>query len=60
MTRSVYLAIKYGSKAMTVTSPEKPQPSGSFVVTNSCSAYLGCYADLAYSTPTPIPKTTLV
>jgi len=49
MGRSVYIAIKYGSKAMAVTSPEKPKSSGSIIATSSCSAYLGAYSDIAYS-----------
>ncbi len=49
MTRSIFLAIKYGSQAMMVTSDEKPVGDGSIVVTSSCAAFLGAYADLGYS-----------
>lgn len=49
MQRSVFLAIKYGSQAMMVTSAEKPTPGGAIVVTSSCAAFLGAYADLGYS-----------
>lgn len=48
MQRGVFLAIKYGSQAMTVTSEEKMQPGGVFVVTGSCASYLGSYSDLPY------------
>jgi hypothetical protein len=48
MQRGVFLAIKYGSQAMMVTSGEKPQPGGVFVVTGSCAGFLGSYSDLPY------------
>lgn len=49
MTTSCFFAIKYGSQAMAVTSQEKPQSGGSIVLTSSCAAFLGAYADIAYS-----------
>ncbi|OQU94454.1 hypothetical protein CLAIMM_00809 [Cladophialophora immunda] len=55
MTRGVFLAIKYGSQAMMVTSDQKPQPGGTFVVTGSCAGFLGSYSDLPYA----VAKTAL-
>ncbi|RFU29320.1 hypothetical protein B7463_g7002, partial [Scytalidium lignicola] len=55
MQRGVFLAIKYGSQAMMVTSKEKPQFGGVFVVTGSCAGFLGSYSDLPYT----IAKTAL-
>lgn len=49
MTSSCFYAIKHGSRAMVVTSEEKPQPSGNIILTSSCAAFLGAYADIAYS-----------
>lgn len=49
MTTSCFYAIKYGSAAMAVTSQEKPQSGGSIVLTSSCAAFLGAYADISYS-----------
>ncbi|RHZ50530.1 hypothetical protein CDV55_101651 [Aspergillus turcosus] len=49
MTTSCFYAIKYGSQAMAVTSQEKPQPGGSIVLTSSCAAFLGAYADISYT-----------
>ena len=49
MTTSGFLAIKYGSKAMMVTSKEKPKGGGAIIITSSCCAFLGAYADIAYS-----------
>lgn len=49
MQRGVFLAIKYGSQAMMVTSQEKPKGGGTIVVTGSCAGFLGAYADLPYS-----------
>lgn len=49
MTTSVFYAIKHGSRAMMVTSSEKPKAGGNIVATSSCAAYLGAYADLSYS-----------
>lgn len=48
MQRGVFLAIKYGSQAMMVTSKEKTQYGGVFVVTGSCAGFLGSYSDLPY------------
>ena len=50
MQTSVFLALKHGSQAMMVTSDAKPHPGGSFVVTSSCSSFLGgtATADLSY------------
>ncbi len=48
MQRGVFIAIKYGSQAMMVTSAEKPQFGGVFVVTGSCAGFLGSYSDLPY------------
>jgi NAD(P)-dependent dehydrogenase (short-subunit alcohol dehydrogenase family) len=57
MQKSVFLALKYGSQAMMVTSDEKPKAGGSIVVTSSIAALLGSFADVAYSelqfAPTP-------
>jgi len=49
MTTSCFLALKHGSAAMMVTSPEKPKEGGSIVMTSSCAAFLGAFADVAYS-----------
>ncbi|KAJ5641176.1 hypothetical protein N7490_005176 [Penicillium lividum] len=49
MGSSCFYAIKHGSRAMVVTSEEKPQPSGNIVLTSSCAAFLGAYADIAYT-----------
>ncbi len=49
MQKGPYLAVKYGGQAMAVTSAEKPHPSGSVVITSSCAAFAGAYADLAYT-----------
>lgn len=49
MASSCFYAIKHGSRAMVVTSEEKPEPSGNTVLTSSCAAFLGAYADIAYS-----------
>ncbi|KAL4810596.1 hypothetical protein BDV18DRAFT_155208 [Aspergillus unguis] len=49
MTTSCFYAIKYASQAMVVTSKEKPQPSGNIILTSSCAAFLGAYADIAYT-----------
>lgn len=50
MQNSVFLALKLGSQAMMITSPEKKEPSGNFVITGSCSSFLGgtATADLSY------------
>lgn len=48
MTKGPFLAIKYGSPAMMMTSKTKPVPGGCFVVTGSCASYLGSYSDLPY------------
>lgn len=55
MSTSCFYAIKYGSQAMVVTSKEKPQPSGNIILTSSCAAFLGAYADISYSTQIPQP-----
>ncbi|VUC26555.1 unnamed protein product [Clonostachys rosea] len=49
MQKAPYLAVKYGSRAMSVTSAEKPKSKGSVVITSSCAAFAGAYADLAYT-----------
>ncbi|POR38179.1 Levodione reductase [Tolypocladium paradoxum] len=49
MQKGPYLSVKYGSQAMMVTSAEKPKPSGSIIITSSCAAFAGAYADLAYT-----------
>jgi len=54
MTRGVFLAIKYGSQAMMVTSEEKPQFGGTIVVTGSCAGFLGSYSDLPYGETHPV------
>ncbi|KAF2768271.1 3-oxoacyl-reductase-like protein [Teratosphaeria nubilosa] len=55
MQRGVFLAIKFGSQAMMVTSQEKAQPGGAIVVTGSCAGFLGSYSDLPYA----VAKTAL-
>jgi NAD(P)-dependent dehydrogenase (short-subunit alcohol dehydrogenase family) len=49
MQKAPYLAVKYGSQAMSVTSPAKPTAKGSVVITSSCAAFAGAYADLVYT-----------
>jgi hypothetical protein len=49
MTTSCFYAIKYGSQAMVITSKEKPNPGGNFILTSSSAAFLGAYADISYS-----------
>lgn len=48
MATGVFYAVKYGSKAMAVTSSEKPQPGGTIVVTASVAAAMGSFSDLCY------------
>ncbi|EXJ93255.1 hypothetical protein A1O3_01812 [Capronia epimyces CBS 606.96] len=55
MRRGAFIGIKYGSQAMMVTSADKPQPAGAFVVTRSCASFLGSYSDLPYA----VAKTAL-
>ena len=50
MQRAPFLAVKYGSKAMAVTSKEKPECKGSIVVTSSAAGLHASWSDLAYST----------
>ncbi|OAL39417.1 hypothetical protein AYO20_01287 [Fonsecaea nubica] len=50
MATSVFYAIKYGSQAMAVTSPAKPQSAGTIVVTASVAGVSGLFSDLGYST----------
>lgn len=48
MTTSVFFAIKYGGRAMMVTSPEKPVAGGSIVVTSSIAGVNPGFGDIAY------------
>lgn len=48
MTKGPFLAVKYGSPAMMVTSENKPTAGGNIVITGSCASYLGSYSDLPY------------
>ncbi|KAF5004105.1 hypothetical protein FDECE_9378 [Fusarium decemcellulare] len=50
MQRSFFLALKYGGQAMCTTSPDKPSPGGSIIVTSSMAGVAGAVSDLAYST----------
>jgi hypothetical protein len=34
---------------MMVISKNKPKPGGNLIMTSSCAAYLGAYADISYS-----------
>lgn len=49
MQMGPFLALKYGAKAMSVTSAEKPEAKGSIVITSSCAAFAGAYADAVYT-----------
>ncbi len=49
MQQGVFLAIKYGSRAMSVTSDAKPQSKGAIVVTSSSGAFSGSLTDIGYS-----------
>lgn len=51
MARSVFLAIKYGGRAMAVTSEEKPASAGSIVVTSSVAGSNAGFGDIAYCEP---------
>ena len=48
MATGVFYAVKHGSKAMAVTSSEKPACAGAIVVTASVAAAMGSFADLCY------------
>ncbi|OQE46247.1 hypothetical protein PENCOP_c001G07223 [Penicillium coprophilum] len=50
MQTGTFLALKYGSQAMSVTSSDKPVPKGNIVVTSSCATLSGAFADMAYTT----------
>jgi NAD(P)-dependent dehydrogenase (short-subunit alcohol dehydrogenase family) len=50
LQRSVMIALKYGSKAMAVTSNKKPKSKGSFIVTSSAAALSPAWADVTYTT----------
>ncbi|KAF4336780.1 fungal specific transcription factor factor [Fusarium beomiforme] len=49
MQKGPFLAVKYGAQAMSVTSTQKPHAKGNIVITSSCAAFAGAYADLAYT-----------
>jgi NAD(P)-dependent dehydrogenase (short-subunit alcohol dehydrogenase family) len=49
MQRGCFLALKYGSQAMSVTSPDKAEAKGNIIITSSCAAFAGAYADTAYT-----------
>lgn len=44
-----FLAVKHGARAMSVTSTEKPNAKGNIIITSSCAAFAGAYADIAYT-----------
>ncbi|RKL33907.1 hypothetical protein BFJ72_g9689 [Fusarium proliferatum] len=49
MQRGCFLALKYGSQAMSVTSPDKTEAKGNIIITSSCAAFAGAYADTSYT-----------
>ncbi|KAH8654825.1 hypothetical protein BGZ61DRAFT_486883 [Ilyonectria robusta] len=49
MQKGPYLAVKHGAQAMSVCSSDKPKSKGSIIITSSCAAFGGAYADLAYT-----------
>ena len=49
MQKGPFLAVKYGGQAMSVTSAQKPAAKGSVIITSSCAAFAGAYADLVYT-----------
>lgn len=49
MQKGPYLAVKYGAQAMSVCSADKPKSKGSIIITSSCAAFAGAYADIAYT-----------
>jgi NAD(P)-dependent dehydrogenase (short-subunit alcohol dehydrogenase family) len=49
MQTGPFLALKYGSQAMSVVSDQKPQAKGNIIITSSCAAFAGAYADAAYT-----------
>lgn len=48
MVKGVFYAVKHRSRAMMVTSPDKPSSSGAIVVTASVGGMNGKYADMPY------------
>ncbi|KAJ5209071.1 hypothetical protein N7449_003450 [Penicillium cf. viridicatum] len=49
MQTGTFLALKYGSQAMSTTSSDKPKPKGNIVVTSSCATLGREFADMAYT-----------
>ncbi|KAJ5835121.1 Short-chain dehydrogenase/reductase SDR [Penicillium robsamsonii] len=50
MQTGTFLTLKYGSRAMSMTSSNKPNSKGNIVVTSSYATLIGAFADLAYTT----------
>ncbi|CAI7602124.1 unnamed protein product [Penicillium palitans] len=49
MQAGTFLALKYGSQAMSMTSSNKSKPKGSIVITSSCATLSGVFASMAYT-----------
>ncbi|KAJ5616295.1 hypothetical protein N7537_001409 [Penicillium hordei] len=48
MQTGTFLALKYGTQAMSTTSSNKPKSKGNIEVTSKCSTLGGAFADMAY------------